>query len=99
MVKVAATPKNEAQLRRCLADKAWRMNHLYTVVNEGGTRVPYRRRWVQLDFARLRHVLDVILKSRQHGITTECCLSILDDAMWIPDLQCGIIAHTKNDAA
>ena len=99
MVKVAATPKNEAQLRRCLADKAWRMNHLYTVVDEGGTRVPYRRRWVQLDFARLRHVLDVILKSRQHGITTECCLSILDDAMWIPDLQCGIIAHTKNDAA
>lgn len=74
------------------------MNNLYTIVDESGTKRPYRRRWTQEDLAKSRHGLDVVLKSRQHGISTESELDMLDDCVFIPDLSCGIVAHTKIDA-
>jgi len=87
-----------SRAKRCLSDKAWRMNHLYTIVDEGGLKVPYERRPIQKKFAESRHGLDVVLKSRQHGMTSEACIDLLDDAFFTPDLQCGVIAHTKLDA-
>lgn len=101
MVAITATttPKTEAQLRRCLRDRAWRLNNLYTIVDEGGNKVPFRQRAVQRNAYETTHGCDVYLKSRQHGITTEKCLETLDDALTVPDLQCGIIAQTKGDAA
>lgn len=71
------------------------MNNLWTIVDKSGIKRPYRRRAVQTDYAISRHGLDVILKSRQHGFSTETDIDMLDDAVFTPDLQCGIIAHTK----
>jgi hypothetical protein len=42
--------------------------------------------------------MDVVLKSRQHGFSSETDIDMLDDALFTPDLVCGIIAHTKIDA-
>ena len=81
-----------------LADKAWRKNNLYTIVNEAGELMQYRQRPVQADYASKRHGLDVILKSRQHGFSTETEIDILDDVLFTPNLQCGIIAHSIADA-
>ena len=81
-----------------LDNKAWRKNHLYTIVDEKGQMVQYRQRPVQADFASKKHGLDVILKSRQHGFSTETEIDILDDALFVPNLQCGIIAHSIADA-
>jgi hypothetical protein len=91
-------PRTEAEVGHCLQDKAWRKNNLYTIVNESGEKEPYRQRQVQSEFYRRRHMLDVILKSRQHGFSTEVDIDMLDDCIFTPDLQCGIIAHTLNDA-
>jgi len=90
--------KTKAELRKCLTNKTWRKNNLYTIVDESGRKVPYRQRKVQKKFSLNRWSCDVILKSRQHGFTSECCIDILDDCLWMPNLQCGIIAHTKLDA-
>jgi len=98
LVETATIPRTKADAAMCLEDKQWRKNNLYTVVNEAGERVPYRQRQVQKTLDEARHGCDVILKSRQHGITTEACIDMLDDCMFIPDLQCGIVAHTKIDA-
>lgn len=91
-------PKTQAEIGHCLQDKAWRKNNLYTIVTEGGIKVPYRQRVVQCEFAERRHGLDVILKSRQHGFSTEIDIDMLDDCVFTPDLQCGIVAHTLTDA-
>lgn len=91
-------PTSKAELRRCLGSKDWRKNHLYRIVNEAGQKVVYRQRAVQREFAGRRHGQDVILKSRQHGFSTECQVDMLDDALFTPNLQCGVIAHTKQDA-
>jgi hypothetical protein len=74
------------------------MNNLYTIVDESGKKRPYRRRWTQQDLAHNKHGLDVVLKSRQHGISSESDIDMLDDCVFTPDLRCGIIAHTKLDA-
>lgn len=98
LLVVTMIPKSKADLGRCLQDKVWRMENLYTIVNEDGKKVPYRRRWTQRDLAMNRHGLDVVLKSRQHGISTESEIDMLDDCVFTPNLSCGIVAHTKIDA-
>ena len=91
-------PRTENQIRKCLRNKIWRKNHLYTIVDESGKKRPYVQRPVQRSFAKDRHGLDVVLKSRQHGFSSETDIDMLDDSLFTPDLVCGIIAHTKIDA-
>lgn len=94
----AFKPSTRAEFARCLESKHWRKNNLYTIVDESGLRCPYRQRVVQTGYARAKHLLNVILKSRQHGFSSEEAVDMVDDAVFTPDLQCGIIAHTKIDA-
>lgn len=98
MVVVNHKPTTKRQCHDCLTDKPWRKNNLWTIVNESGKKVPYRQRIVQRAYALAKHVLNVLLKSRQHGFTSEESIDMVDDAVFIPNLQCGIIAHTKIDA-
>lgn len=39
------------------------------------------------------HRFNLILKARQHGITTLYCIDELDEALWVSGMTCGIIAH------
>lgn len=41
--------------------------------------------------------LNIIPKSRQHGITTFICILFLDDCLWTNGVDAGIIAHTLDD--
>lgn len=41
------------------------------------------------------HRYNRILKSRQFGFTTEYCIDYLDEALWVPGMSCGIIAHEQ----
>ncbi len=91
-------PRNTKEVEKCLADKAWRKSVLYTIVDEGGNRLQYQQNVIQHDFDTHRHTLNVILKARQVGFSTENCIEILDEAFFTPNLTCGIIAHTKTDA-
>lgn len=93
-----AIPKTKAEIGHCLQDKQWRKNNLYTIVDESGCKRPYRQRPVQMEYSIARHGLDVILKSRQHGFSTETDIDMLDDCIFTPNLRCGIVAHTKIDA-
>lgn len=45
---------------------------------------------------RGKHRYNRILKYRQGGITTEYCIELLDDAMWIPGMSCAILAHERS---
>ena len=96
--KLPDVPKNESQVRRCLSDKLWRLNHLYSIVDERGDRMRFKLNPLQQRFMSDRHGLDVLLKARQWGGTTAIDIDMLDDALFTPDLRCGIVAHTKLDA-
>ena len=95
---VTASRMTNERLGKCLEDKHWRKNNLYSIVDESGQAVRYIQRPVIADYCKNKHGLDVILKSRQHGFSSETEIDFLDDAINIPNLQIGIIAHTKIDA-
>ena len=86
------------QVQEQFDNKWWRLNNLYHIVDEDGHDVPFRCRWVQEKFYDDMHYLNIILKARQLGFTTEICLYILDDCLFIKKLEAAIIAHSLSDA-
>lgn len=55
--------------------------------------------WAQRELYENIHNCNIILKARQLGITTFFSIYLLDKILWNNDLQCGIIAHTLDDAS
>lgn len=86
------------ELKKNMGDRLWRLNHLYYITNEQGQRVLFKCRPVQLLFFKALHWLNIILKSRQHGITTFCCLMMLDMCLFNSNTKAGIIAHNMQAA-
>ena len=83
-----------------LSDRMWRLDNLYSIVDEqGGRIVPFRLRRVQRHFLENMWYFNCILKSRQHGFTTLIDLWMLDLAIFTPNVEAVIIAHRQEDAA
>lgn len=83
-----------------MGDKWWRMNNLYYIINENAEKILFqpKLREVQTDLFNDPHNRKLILKARQHGVTTYYCIDFLDNAMFNDNVRCGIIAHNKDDA-
>jgi len=79
-------------------DRKWRLNNLYTILDERGNEVPFRLNWAQEDLLDNMHDKSLILKARQLGFTTFIQIFILDDCMFNSNVQAGVIAHTREDA-
>lgn len=54
--------------------------------------------WAQKELYDGLHNFNLILKARQLGITTFFSVYLLDKVLWNSNVQCGIIAHTLDDA-
>ena len=93
---------NEAVQRRRmlvrLSNPWWRLNHLYQVQNEAGKLVTFRMRPAQRRLFRNMHRKNVILKARQLGFSTAIDIYLLDQALFTPNLKCGIVAQDKQAA-
>ncbi len=81
-----------------LTDRIWRLNNLYTVIDEDGNRVKFQLREAQEFLLNHLHDKDIILKARQLGFTTFVCIFFLDFALFNSDKQLGIVAHTQDAA-
>lgn len=91
-------PGEVARLKGLLKSRRWRLNNLYRIEDKDGKDVQFRLNPVQEQVdAELWH-RNVVLKSRQHGITTWACIRALDTALFRPHTACGVVAHTKEDA-
>ena len=82
-----------------LNDKSWRLDNLYSIVNEDGEVVPFKLRPIQRHFMENMWYRNIILKSRQHGFTTFLDLWMLDTALFVPNFTGVIIAHKKDEAS
>ena len=88
----------EQDLKKNMADRLWRLNNLYYIQDEDGKEVLFKCRTVQLLLYHALHWLNIILKSRQHGITTFCCIMMLDMCLFNSNTEAGIIAHNLKAA-
>jgi hypothetical protein len=83
-----------------LSDKMWRLTSgvLYKVVSKHGKVVPFQPNAVQLDFLKNRHTKNIVLKARQHGMTTLLAIDEFDDACFSKNKSIGIIAQDLDSA-
>ena len=87
-----------AQLKKLLGDKMWRMNNLYHILNKVGDRVLFQPNYGQNYMFNNLWYMNLILKARQIGFTTAIDLFILDECLFHPNMEAGIIADTKTNA-
>jgi hypothetical protein len=81
-----------------LLDKKWRMSHLYKIRTKQGVLKRFKRNRAQEHFNANRHSRNIILKSRQLGITTDETIDTLDDCLFTKNMDALFIAHQKEDA-
>jgi len=81
-----------------LPDKNWRLNNLYRIINKDGDSVPFKMNSVQQDFLSSNHNRKITLKARQLGMSTACVIDMLDDAIFTPNLACGIVSYSREHA-
>lgn len=85
-------------LQEHLEDRFWRLNNLYWILTEQGSKVRFVMNTVQVMLYRALWWLNIIPKSRQHGITTFISIFMLDACLFNSDVRAGIIAHKLTDA-
>ena len=86
------------QIQPKLADRWWRLNNLYFIIDENGERVLFRPNEVQTEVYENLHYRNLILKSRQHGMTTLFCILMLDFVLFNNNKKCALTTH-KMDAS
>jgi hypothetical protein len=88
----------EDERRRNLADRWWRLTHLYKIVDESGNVVDFRPNQAQVDLYSSLHTLNVVLKARQLGFSTFILIFMLDACLFTDNTRAGVIAHSLDDA-
>ncbi len=86
-------------LEKLLPDPKWRMDNLYSVVDEQGAEVEFHLRPAQKLFIDNLHYRNIVLKARQLGFTTLIDLIALDMTIFNRNFTSVIIAETKDKAA
>jgi len=92
-----------ALLEQALADPLWRLDNLYMVKTKEdedgeGLVVRFRMNRAQRRLAKNLWYRNIIPKARQLGFTTWACIYALDCALFTPNFQAGIVAHTDGAA-
>lgn len=90
--------KTEAELEERLKNRLWRLNNLYWIKDQWGKRIKFKMNAVQYLLYYALWWLNIILKSRQHGITTFVAIYFLDECFFNSNTSAGIIAHKLKDA-
>lgn len=90
--------KTQEILQMHLEDRYWRLNNLYYILDEDGNKVLYQFNQVQYVLYLSLWWLNIIPKSRQHGITTFIAIFMLDACLFNHDVRAGIVAHKLADA-
>lgn len=80
------------------SDPCWRLDNLYWVKDKSGNAVKFQMNWAQRRLMSDMWYLNLILKSRQLGMTTFIQLYMLDSCLFNSNTSAGVIAHNREDA-
>ena len=95
--KAKLSSKMKARLVK-LGNRYWRLNHLYWIIDQDGNKVLFEMNVVQKILYFALWWLNLVPKSRQHGITTFFAIFMLDATLFNSNVRAGIIAHKLLDA-
>jgi hypothetical protein len=106
-VIAALGPKEKAEFDKLVepellaatyGDPEWRIDNLYFIQDEKGKEVKFVRRAEQRQWWQERWCLNIILKARQLGFSTEILLEMLDSCLFKSNFAAGIIDYSLDDA-
>jgi hypothetical protein len=80
------------------ADREWRLDNLYSIVDERGQEIIFTRNQAQRVLWEQVHHWNLILKARQRGISTFVAILMLDACLFNSNTFCGLIDATLPDA-
>lgn len=91
---------SKQELVRLLGNRDWRITSgfLYKLVNKYGQLIPFKQNAAQAKFRRNAHTRNIILKARQLGFSTYIDITLLDRALFEPNLRVGVIAQGLDEA-
>jgi len=98
MVAVAENCQVQTKRANKLANRHWRLNHLYYIIDEQGKKILFTMNAVQTVLYFALWWLNIIPKSRQHGVTSFIAIFMLDACLFNSNVRAGIIAHKLVDA-
>lgn len=90
--------KAKIKLRERYGNQRWRLDHLYYIINEKGQEVLFQMNVVQKILYYGLWFFNVVLKARQHGITTFISLLYLDICLFNSNIHAVLIAHSREEA-
>jgi hypothetical protein len=82
-----------------IKNREWRLDSLYSVVQEDATVVRFKRREPQLAFWKNIWYCNTILKARRIGFSTQIGLILLDTCLFNSNINAGIIDINMDDAS
>ena len=85
-------------MKEALANKKWRMNHLYRIVDRKGNSIAFKLNSVQEYVLDNLHTRNLILKARQLGMSTFAVLHMLDETIFNDNLSAGIVSYSLEHA-
>jgi len=90
----------QVKIKKQMSDRKWRLNNLYHIVDEQSNDIVFNMSSRPVLEALYDNMWfwNLILKSRQHGITTEIDLFMLDACLFNDNVHAGIIAHDLKSA-
>lgn len=83
---------------KTLRSRIWRIDNLYKIKDKNFNVITFQRNRAQKDYDIERHTRNCILKARQLGFSTYKAIDALDRALFMPNTNNLIIAHTVPDA-
>ena len=90
--------KNDDPIAAVLANRHWRLNNLYWIVDAHGQKVNFKMNWAQEEFYARMWWLNCVLKVRKIGISTFSSILALDTCLFNSDKTAGVIDLTEDDA-
>lgn len=84
------------QLDKRLFDREWRMHHFWTIRNKNADLIRFKPNKMQQLFEQERHTRNIILKSRQLGMTTYSLIDRIDQALFKRNTEALIIFQDQN---
>lgn len=79
-----------------LADRQWRLDNIYSIVNKKGVKTRFRRNNIQRLLSKETAQRKMVLKSRQVGISTNELIQCADTAFFYPNKTVCILAHEQD---
>lgn len=92
------TDKDFKLLVQRLRDKDFRINNFYKIRNKSGDLIRFKRNPAQAHYNKNKHTRNIILKSRQLGFTTDACIDMLDDSVFILNYHGLIISYDRESS-